>query len=279
MAGNIHRIAYHTPVRAGRALQPNHMRDGDGAIFVTGALYPAGYTYAGPIFNYPYRPPKNGLDLRRLDPQDIDPAQLDQTDERRVGKGDLLLLSTRPPMDDHVIGNRRCIKRSFTSLEHRLFEGPLRSVFKTCARSEIVLTSAVTRNAPDLAHRQSMMFYQNGRATYQSCGSPSSGWQTFPCGPRDEHVTAAFLVYAQEAWPDGPALLAAFGMGGTDTLGWCALLATRFKHLLCTTPFAMAEIRSRPQRKHPTSMDFVDSWDVTILGAEPVARKEPVRAA
>lgn len=272
MVQRVIRFAYHTaPVRTGRELRPFQMRDGDAALFLTSALMADGYMYAGPIFNYPYEPAEGEIDLRTLDPRDIDPDDLDQSDERFLRETDLILITTRPPMDDFALGNRRCIKRSFTSLEHRLFEGPLRRAFKTCSRSDIVLAPTVTRISPAIAMRQSIVFRQNGGATYQSYGSPITGdVQTFNHAEGDDRLTAAFLIYAKHAWPGGPALLAAFGMGGTDTLGWSYLLATRYRELLCATSFAMVEIRSRAQSKYPSVMDFADAWDVTLLGAEGV---------
>jgi hypothetical protein len=237
------------------------MRDGDAALFLTDALVERGYRYAGPLFNYS----SNGPDLI--------PVKDDFLRET-----DLILLTTRPPIHDRAVGDKKGIPRSFTTLEEKLFQGPLRQWFEGCARSEILLTGATARISPEIAKRQTILFRQNGGAMYQSYGSPvTNEWQRF----KMRHpLTATFLVYTPHAWPDGPALLAAFGMGGTETLVWCYQLATRFPHLLCTTPFAMAEMRTGARPERPESMDFADSWEVTILGmAKPAPASDPKQAA
>lgn len=242
------RFAYHTPVRKGRREHPFQMRDGDGALYLTDKLVDLGYRYHGPIFNYPSR----GGAPRPFD-------------ESRFRPDDLILLTTRPPIHDYHVGDRKGIKRSFTSLEERLFSGPIKQHLERSARSEIVLSDATARISPEIGKRQSIVFRQNGGAMYESYGSPATGdWKRFK---KSDRLTAVFLIYAEHAWPDGPGLLAAFGLGGTETLVWCRLLATRFADLLCSTPFAMAEMRTGPWPDRPESMDFADDWPVTLLGA------------
>ena len=89
--------------------------------------------------------------------------------------------------------------------------------------------------------------------------------------------TAAYLVHLPEVWAGGPALLAAFGMGGTETLGWARLLATRYSHLLCTEAFVMAEIDTGELPPEPHDLSFVDTWTVNMLTEVP-ERKEPARS-
>jgi hypothetical protein len=85
-------------------------------------------------------------------------------------------------------------------------------------------------------------------------------------------VTAVYLAYLAHAWPGGPGLLAAFGIGGTETLGWCYLLATRFRELVCTVPFVMAEIEAKEPPGRPHTIDFVDGWNVRLLAPSPVTK-------
>ena len=246
------RIAYAVPCHKDREPRPHRQRDADGAMFLSEPLVARGYRYAGPIFNTPSTGP-----------------ELSAFDGSFLRETDLILLTTRPPMNDLEVGDRRIIHRSFTKLEDEVFKA-LQSRFKSCARSEIVLQDATARISDEIAKRQSLVFRQNCGAAYQHHGSPYTGeWRHFKSS---QPLTAVFLTYMPHAWPGGPALLAAFGIGGTETLVWCYQLATRFSHLLFTTAFVMGEMRTTELTRPPDTMDdFADSWETTILGAEPLA--------
>ena len=180
-------------------------------------------------------------------------------------------------MDDLVVPNRKSFSKSWTDLEKRLFEGPLRTWFKTCARTKVELTKAAADISPDITERQVMKLRTHFGATYRAYGPVTGKQRQFRTA---EPLTVAFLVYAEHAWPDGPAFLAAFAMHGTATLVWSHQLAKRFRHLLCTSPFVMAEMRIPSAKELPTSMDFTDLWEVRILGAaERTPERGPNRAA
>jgi hypothetical protein len=255
------RFAYTLPCHKDRELYPFQLRDGDAAMFLAGAVAARGYRYEGPIVNYP----SPGPDLVACD-------------DGFLRESDLIILTTRPPMHDADIGDKKAIPRSYTTLEDKLFKGPLGARFAFCARSEIRLTDETAAIAPEIAKRQSSVYRQNGGAMYFSYGSPvTREWRHFKKAPP---LTAAFLVYAEHAWPGGPALLAAFGMGGTETLVWCHQLANRFQHLLFATSFAMVELRTPLLAAPPTTIAFADAWEVDILGvAQPRPRTGPRRAA
>ncbi len=258
-----YRFAYLMPGHKGREQPPFQLRDGDAALYLIDALGARGFRYGGPIINYPSE--------RRV----VVPF-----DDGFLGENDLILMTTRPPMNDEDADDKKSIPRSYTQLEENLFTGPLGVYFRWCGRSEVILTSTAAEISPEIAKRRSLVFRQNGGAMYQSYSSPITGKSRRFKGP--ETPTAAFLLYAEHAWPGGPALLAAFAMGGTETLVWCYQLATRYPHLLCTKPFVMAEMRTRTLPERPASMTFADSWEITIWGtAEPTAPPAhgPKRAA
>lgn len=243
-----YRFAYHARYRDDRYQYPFQMRDGDAALYLITALAEQGYRYVGPIFNFP-----------------SDGPNLIAIDDSYLGENDLVVLTTRPPIHDMDIQDKKGFKRSFTTLEDKFFKGPLSVLLERCARSEVLLTALAAGVSPEVAKRHSLLFRQNGGSTYLSYGSPVTGEST-KFTLRDA-LTAVFLIYAQHAWPGGPGLLAAFGMGGTETLVWCHRLATEFPHLLCTTPFVMAEVRTGQLPEHPDTIDFAKSWEVTILGS------------
>jgi hypothetical protein len=257
-----YRFAYPLPGHKDRELLPFQLRDGEGGLFMREAVAAHGYAYAGPIINYP----SSGPDLIPFD-------------DGRLRETDVILLTTRPPMDDRNVGDKKGIRRGYTTLEEKLLEGALRRYFARCARSEVLLTDEIARISPEIARRQSCMFRQNGGAMYYSYGSPTTGeWRHFKKDPQP--LTAAFLVYEEHAWPGGPALLAAFGMGGTETLVWSYFLATRLSHLLFTTSFAMAELRAPLLAEPPTRIDLPAAWEGVLLGvAQPKPGRGPRRAA
>jgi len=253
------RFAYLTSSHKDRERHVFQLRDGEAALWIMQALAERGYRFGGPIVNYPS--PKDKPDF---------------CDGSFLSGDDIIFLTTRPPMHDADIPDRKGIPRSYTLLEKALFDGPLSRRFVRCARSEVLLTDETAAISPEIAERQSMIFRQNGGAMYQSYGSPTGEWQRFKQPPP---LTAAFLVYTEHAWPGGPALRAAFGMGGTETLVWCYQLATRFQDLLFTTPFAMVELKSPPAGERPTTIAFADAWEVTILGvAQPGSTRGPIAA-
>lgn len=264
VTGRIFPFVYHTARRRGRKLEPFRMRDIEALQFLMDALKDRGYRRGDTIFNYPMH--LAGRSKRAVE----------EFDYSGLRENDIIVLPTRPPMDDHELCPRVRSGRSGTELESRLFDGPLRTWFEICARPEMRLTEKALRVSSEVAKRHVTTYRQNGAATYQSIGSPITGQVEELKGPHRR--TAAFLV-CERAWPGGPAFLAAFGMAGTETLVWCYQLATRFDHLLCSAPFVMAEMRTVPCAC-PPSMAFADSWEVTILGAaEPVPSRDPKRAA
>lgn len=255
-----YRVAYSTPVRKGRKLQPSQTRDGESSMYIADIVREFGYSYGGPLFQFP-AVDAQGNPVKPKRPRTETPV---------LSPDDLLLLNTRPPMDDMVTRDRRLIPCSHTEVETRLFadEGPLRRWFPRCARSEVVLSNEAARISPEIRQRQSMWFRQHGGATYQSFGALGGDW-FYP--EKSDLRTAAFLVFAEEAWPGGPKLLATFGMGGTAGLIWASLLATRFTDLVLTREFAMVELQG-PWPDQPDSMVFAETCKATILGATPVRK-------
>jgi hypothetical protein len=234
------------PSRDGRQQYPFQMRDGDAGLFLITALQELGYKYAGPIFNFPLPGP-----------------ELIEVDNSDWGRGDVIVVSTRPPMNDWEVPERRSSRPSNTTMEAKLFQA-LKKYIKWCTRAEIVLSAEAAATSPEVAKRASIEFRQHLGSTYKSYGSPET--REFKKFQLRDALTAVFLVYVEEAWPGGPGVLAAFGMGGTETLVWCHRLATEYPHLLCTTPFVMAEMRIGDLPERPQTMEFANSWEITILG-------------
>jgi hypothetical protein len=230
------------------------MRDGDGFAFIMSALARRGYDFEDIIFSYPHP--------CQPSPREPEP-KLIAFDDSFFRPSDLILLTTRPPMDDREFGDKKGIPRSFTTLEDKLFKA-LRIYLRKCARSQIWLAEGALGISHEIDKRESITLRQNGGARVMGYRSQVSNEYT---GFEGLHSpTVAFLIYLEHAWPGGPALMAAFGVGATETLVWCWLLAKKYPDLLCTTPFVMAEIQTA-RYDRPTSMIFAGAWNVKILGS------------
>jgi hypothetical protein len=232
------RFCYQQPLRSREAPMPHKTRDGDAALFLAPALQARGYTYGGPLFNYP----------RRAEGQRKLPPLID-VEHPRLRSTDLLVLTTRPPMDDLDDGNRRPPMRSYTTLEDKVFTA-LRRHFQHCSRSQVIVTKDHAQRFPRVALRYNREFrlYRTRRE-------------------REENVTVtwAYMAYSRHAWPGGPGLLTAFGMSGMQTLAWTQRLHRQFPHLVATEPFVMAEMIWRARPDLPWSTAFADEWDVQLL--------------
>jgi hypothetical protein len=255
---------YHIAHRVGRALQPFRMRDTLALQFLIMALQKRGYRFGDMIFNYPLH---LAAESKKVS---------EEFDIARFRENDVIVLPSRPPMDDDTEGRRRKSYASGTKLEKLLFEGPVARWFELCTRPEVVLTDAAAKISPRIAERQVTVYHQNGSAWYQSLGSPHTGECVEVKGPHGR--TSAFLVW-ERAWDGGPMLLAAFGMAGTETLAWSYHLAMNLDHLICSHPFVMAEMRTVTCER-PATMDFAKAWEVEILGAaDPLPSPDHQRAA
>lgn len=241
MARRFYRFSYFTPGQKDRNQGTHELRDGDAALQVTDVLYEFGYQYGGLLLN----------------PQGHSTSPL-HVDDSFLGSGDLLLVTTRPPMNDSEDRSRGGgLKRSYTSLEQKIFHY-LERYFARCSRLEVNLTPAVASKLPkELARKQAIVFRQYGRAMCISHTGPK----------REERAgtTVLYMTFTEEAWPGGPGLLTLFGMGGPETLIWSHLLRTKFRHLVCCRSFVMVEMTEPDIAGSQVNLCFADSWETRIL--------------
>src|SRR5215831_16339334 len=199
-------FAYPLPCRKDREWPPCRLRDTVAAHRIGDALMALGFRYTDVIINWP----SSG-------------ASIIPFDCSCFRETDLLLLTTRPPMHDHLIPSRRRGARSWTQLEEKLFNYPLAHWIERSTRPEMVLTRAAAAVSAEIAKRQSLEFRMHFGAMYRAYRSLTGDWETFDTAAP---LTVSFLVYAEHAWRGGPALLAAFGMDPMSTLAWSWQLAT-----------------------------------------------------
>lgn len=227
----------------------HRLRDGDAYSEIAAELYARGYTYGGLLLNHPAK----------------DPSKRTIVDTSFFTPSDLIVLTTRAPLDDDE-EDRKVVKRSGNSLERKLFRS-LRKGFKVCARPMIQLTKRLAVRLPEeFAERAEIQFIVYAGATYKRWRKHGRRhWGT----PEQKNLTALYLLYVRHAWPDGPGLLTTFGMGGSESLLWAYLLRTKFPELLelDASKFVLAELETEEINLSPRdiTLSFVDNWNVQIL--------------
>jgi len=209
-----------------------------------------GYSYGGLILNIPRH--RDG---------DWNPtgALHDNYAGGDLSSTDLLVLPTRPPLDDDP-SDVKAISRSGTDLEQHVL-GSLNCFFAHCNRSSVRLSDALRGKLPqDQRHMHDLDFGQRGTASLLH-NDKTIGFLVFqPTVP----------LHQKPKRPQGPALLAAFGMGGTETLMWTNWLRLNASELIATILghreryFIMAQFKAPDCQEIPSTMSFA-GFDVTYI--------------
>lgn len=232
-------------------IMPHHIRDGASFSELAPFFYKRDYEYGGLILNYPA------------------PFSTNKSDEIRkfnhsfLRKKDLLVLTTRPPMDDQE-NTKNKLRKSKTNLEKKIFEA-LRDFFKSCSRDLIILNkNLAVKLDEEFADRAKIVYRQNKRrGTTGQLIEKGADYKeliehhllTFKKyeGPPK---TALYLYIIPSAWKNGPDLFGAFGVGGSEGLIWSHLLRTHYLDNLGidlqSKRFVMMEMDSIPLTKDPT---------------------------
>jgi len=240
-----YRFSYFVQTQRDRDLLIHQLRDADASLKISGVLSNLGYRFGGLLFNYP--------------------ANADRTipvDSSFLRPGDLLLLTTRPPLDDELDRTRSRLQRSHTTLEDKVF-ACLEQYFHHCSRAEVVLTKSLASRLPkQIAERREVVFREYGGAFCERYSGRT----------RRRHLltTITYMTFTPEAWPKGPGLLTVFGMGGPETLIWAHVLRTRFAHLVCSRSFVMAEMTEQVVPSGELDLSFSDRWQVNLLAEIPL---------
>ncbi len=265
------RVGYLWPGRPERHLHPHQLRDADAFIELMPSIQLLGYQYGELIMNYP--PNGRSADSSRDLALSLTPR-------------DLLVLTTRPPLNDVPYRDKRVVDQSGSWLERQLFR-VFRHYFNHCSRHEVTLTDDVIRNVPEeFKNRGSLDFYMDAEATYKhSCLDGDGRKARFSKRACDEGRShrlrsAAFLLHTPSIiWQEddgklvgnGPEILLGFGMGGTIGLVWAYLLSKKLPRLLEGHRFLMAElVRDHPLPSKPINLSFADHWKVEIIFDQPL---------
>lgn len=195
----------------------HRLRDGHPAIELLSLLLsePHRYQYGATLLNFP-------PGAFRSEPADRGswPSGL--------AEHDLVLLTTRPPLDDDR-GQLRIVDRSESPLEDSVLTA-LQGFFQRCARDTVVLDRAVVKRLPDdeARNRAAISFRVQDRTPGGSGCVYRRGQNVSAMAPLTDDTAAGYLAYVPHIQrPDGapgPGLLLAFSLSGTMNLLWSNLV-------------------------------------------------------
>lgn len=178
-------------------------RDGLPIAELSSVLYDNGYAYGGAILNIPSR-------FREY----LSANDKIESTQPPLNSDDLVLLCTRPPLDDEANLVKKRIERSQTEFEDHVVAS-LRMFFRTCDRSQVVLSSQIVPNGGGHSFHEyrAVHFreYRGGKVLKMNALDD-------PRDPLDEGFTIGYLLTSPRVSPIGFRLIAAFGMGGAETL-------------------------------------------------------------
>ncbi|KYK22074.1 hypothetical protein AYK24_02795 [Thermoplasmatales archaeon SG8-52-4] len=243
------RFSYYVRRQQDRKLLPHQLRDGDAFAQLSEVLHYKNYQYGGLILNYPA----------------TDPSRTRRINTSFLKSADILVLTTRPPLHDEDTGDRKLVVRSHTSLEEKIFNA-LRRHFKRCSRSRLRLDDALALKLPkEFANRADIRFTQHRGAQYKRLRRHDTlRWDE---DPKYSNLTSLYFIFTGEICRNGPRVLCAFGMGGTDSLIWSHLLRTKFRHevKLDRPKIIIVEIKTGRIPEKANSLSFADNWETKVL--------------
>ena len=244
----VFRFAYHASQISDVRMRAHQLRDGDAFLELLPLLNQHGYQYEGLLLN----PPSN----KREEAPVVDISFL-STD-------DLIVLTTRPPLHDLKVRDKRLIRRSYTNLEELIFAAIKPKYLTRSARSRIVLSESIAQKLkPEFKNKADIVFHSSVSSSYlRYRKSEDEPYHNHP--GRDER-TAVYLIQVPAVWPNGPKLLVSFAMAGTETLVWNHLLRTRFSDWLDAYEFLIAEVVLGPVPEKPVDLSFAKDWEVTPM--------------
>lgn len=178
--------------------------------------------------------------------------------------GDLVVLTTRPPLDDEKLGENRTISRSYTPLEEYVFDS-LRPYFKRCSRSRIELSEELcAKLETGYSDRAKINVKQNIDASYVGLGKYFDSSLVKYIGPKK---TMVFFIRTPKGLNDKPQVLASFGMAGTYGMIWANAIRNGMpKTININKPrFLMAEITIDEIPLRTPDLSFARAWEIDII--------------
>lgn len=244
MSSLYHRFAYSMTVRAGEVPKPSKTRDGAAFSELTAPLGKLGYEFGNILFNSPMDPRQD----KNFGPEYFTFIKPD----------DLLVLTTRPPLDDRRHGDKKHLDESYTHLEEQVF-AEVRKYLAICARSHVQLSPTVGTNFD----KADLVFYQHKSARLKSYKRLDEFRPKTT--PDDSEIAIGFFLRTPSIPVYGCGLLACFGMGGWETLIWNRIVRTRFADWVNRPSFVIGQFDMKGLSPKPPTLAFADGIKVDIL--------------
>lgn len=244
-------FAYFFGLRDHRHLKPHHMRDGPAFVEISALFQRRGYQYGQIVPNGPPEHEEFNEKVREVERisaggpcniEDIESLWHPDPGVVSFEPGNVIIVPTRPPLNDLVHGDKVRSQPGFTWLERQIF-CLCRDYFPVCSRSHVRLSPAVAAHLGEAyGNRADIIYKGTGEPWYQKLtrldGSP--GKNRVPRRPRR---TAAYVLFLSEVESLGGAdLVLAFGMGGTQTLLICHRLRNDLAWVLDRPGLKMIEM-------------------------------------
>jgi hypothetical protein len=239
-----HRFAYSMPLRSGEESKLFKIRDGAAFSEITAPLTKMGHEYGQIIYNAPFNPKKD--------------TELGREHFKFIAAGDLLVLSTRPPLDDARHGDKRQMLASCSHLEKQVFK-ECRKHLTICSRSHVQLAKKFGAKC----EKADLVFHQNKSARLKYYKGPKDLRNVNV--PKKDAINVVFFLRTRSIPQYGCGLLAAFGMGGWETLIWNRIIRTRFPEWVNRPAFIVAELDIGTIPARPVTLEFVDQVKARIL--------------
>ena len=232
------------PVRLGEG--PNLAKIRDGAAFseVTAPLAKLGYEYGNMIYNPPFNPAMG--------------ARLGAEHFHFIKPSHLIVLTTRPPLDDVTHGDKKLLQPSRTHLEKQVF-AECRKYFAVSSRSHVQLTPAAGANF----EKAELVFHQHKSARLKFFKRLDEFRGR--CVSKKANISLGFFLRTKAIPEYGSGLLASFGMGSRETLIWNRIVRTRFPEWVNRSAFIVAEMNLNAIPANPMTLEFVDQIKMKIL--------------
>jgi hypothetical protein len=269
-------LAYSHGAREGRTWKESHLRDGGAAAELGALLVERGLRYGRLIPNRLPRPEEFREKRAELEGASHhgrrhveDVVTYREIQDSFLEPGDLVVVPTRPPLNDLDHQDKVRSQPGFTTLEQKIFR-ECRDYLDVCSRSHVRLTPAAAGLLPpDLADRADITFRQVKEPWYRVLKRLDGRVRPSRFSDRARR-TAAYLLYLPEVKTLRRAgLLVAFGMGGDQTLVFAHRLRTDLESLLDRPGFTMVEMTAPDDATAWGGLAFAHDWKM-----EPVLQME-----
>jgi hypothetical protein len=231
------------PLRTGEVAKPSKIRDGAAFSELSAPLAKLGYEYGNILFNSPFDPKKD----KKLGPEHF----------KFIKPDDLMVLTTRPPLDDRKHGDKKHLDEATRIWRNRFSQNfgnispfvrvpmcNLRQRWEQSLKRDLIFLPAQERPAEILQAA--------ARISQQK-------------DPEDSEIAIGFFLRTPSIPVYGCGLLACFGMGGWETLIWNRIVRTRFPEWVSRPSFVVGQFDMKGLPEHPPTLAFADKIKVEIL--------------